>query len=258
MKPFDCHCHLYDEQFDADLDQVIADAQKVLSGIVVVGEDPESNRKVLALCKKHPNFLFPGLAVHPAKVHLLTEKEIDNEIKFIRKQKNLVCIGECGLDYMWAEKSGNPEETKKRQQETFRKMIALANDMGLPVNTHSRRAAPVVVKILKECGAKKAILHGFVASISEAKEAVKLGYKITLGTKIHAWTNTKDYLNSFPLSTFVLESDAPVLGPVENERNEPKNISLVVKEIASIKKISESKVIEETNKTFREMFDAEN
>ena len=254
MKPFDVHCHLYDERFDEDRAKVIEKAKKVLSGAVVVGEDPESNRKVLELCKKYPKFLFPGLAIHPAKVHLLTDKEIDAEISFISKQKNLFCIGECGLDYMWAKKSGNYEETKKRQQETFKKLIDLANEMNLPLNTHSRWASPVVVKILKESKAKKVILHGFVSTVSEAKEAAKLGYKITIGTNISHWTQTKDYLENLPMEAFVLQTDSPALGPVEGERNVPENISLVVKEIAKIKKIPEEKVIDITNKNVKELF----
>lgn len=253
MKPFDVHCHLYDESFDKDRAKIIEKAEKVLSGIVDVGEDPKSNRKILALSKKYADFIFPGLAIHPQKVHLLTDKEINDEIKFIKKQKNLVCIGECGLDYMWAKKSGKYEETKKRQQETFKKFIALANEMNLPLNTHSRWAAPVVVKMLKENKAKKAILHGFVATVSEAKEAIKLGYKITIGTNIYQWTQTKDYLQNLPLDAFVLQTDAPASGPEPNKRNEPSNISLVVKEIARIKNIPEDKIIEITNKNVKEL-----
>lgn len=254
MKPFDAHCHLYDESFDKDRDSVIAKAKKVLSGVIVVGEGPETNREVLALCKKYPKFLFPGLAIHPQKVHLMTDEEIDKEIDFIRKQKGLVCIGECGLDYLWAKKSGKYEETKKRQQETFRKFIALANKMNLPLNTHSRWAAPVVVKLLKDCKAKKVILHGFVATVQEARGAVELGYKITIGTNIFNWTQTRDYLQNLPLDAFVLQTDAPVSGPDPKKRNEPSNISLVVKEIAKIKKIPEDKVIETTNKNVKELF----
>jgi len=254
MKPFDVHCHLYDERFDEDRGKVVERAKKVLAGIIDVGEEPESNRKILALCKKYPDFIFPGLAIHPQKVHLLTDEEIDDEIAFIRKQKNLVCIGECGLDYMWAKKSGKYEETKKRQQETFKKMINLANNMNLPLNTHSRWATSVVVKMLKENKAKKVILHGYSAPMKEAREAVKLGYKIAVGTNIWDWGETLEYLNEFPLKTFVLHSDAPVTGPVKGERNEPSNIPLVVKEIAKIKNISESEVIEITNKNVKELF----
>ena len=171
-----------------------------------------------------------------------------------RKQKNLICIGECGLDYMWAKKSNNYEETKKRQQETFRRMINLANDMNLPVNTHSRRADAVVVKILKECKANKAVLHGFSGTIKDAKEAIALGYKIAIGANIYDWIETREYLKEFPIDAFVLNTDSPVMAPVKGERNEPANILFIVKEIAKIKNITEEEIIEATNKNVKELF----
>ena len=255
MKPFDCHTHIYDDAFSADFEQMLARAKKVLSGIIVVGEGPESNRKVLAICQKYISFLFPGLALHPDKVHLLTDAQIDEEISFIRKQKNLVCIGECGLDYLWAQKSGSFEETKRRQQETFRKFIALADKMKLPLNIHSRRADSVVVKILKELKPKKAVLHGFSGSLAEAKEMFTRGYKIVIGTNLFFSKETKSYVKGLPLEAFVLETDSPVQAPVRGQRNEPANVALVVKEIARLKRITEDDVVVTTNKNTKEVFD---
>ncbi|MEM2873839.1 MAG: TatD family hydrolase [Candidatus Nanoarchaeia archaeon] len=256
MKPFDVHCHLYDESFNADRVKVIEKARKVLSGIVVVGEGPKTNRKVLTLCKNYSKFLFPGLAIHPDHVWKLSDKEITNELKFISEQKNLVCIGECGLDYKWAP-GENSEESKERQKAVFIKQIELARKLDLPLNVHSRRATSDVVKILKENRAKKVILHGFVTTPEEARKATRLGYKITIGTTLLWKDNNRHliyYLENFPLSTFVLETDSPVLAPIRGMRNEPSNISLVVKEIAKIKKIPEDKIIEITNKNVRELF----
>jgi len=254
MKPYDCHTHIYDDAFSTDFEQVLARAKKVLSGIIVVGEDAETNRKILALCKKYKGFLFPGLAIHPDQVHLLTDAQIDEEIKFISKQKNLVCIGECGLDYLWAKKSESFEETKQRQQETFRKFIALADKMKLPLNIHSRRADSVVVRILNELQPKRAVLHGFSGSLAEAGEMVALGYKIVIGTNLFFSPETKSYVEGLPLEAFVLETDSPVQAPVKGERNEPANVALVVKEIARIRGISEENIIKEINKNVREVF----
>ncbi len=254
MKPFDCHTHIYDNAFGKDINEMLARAKKALSGIIVVGEDPESNRKVIALCKKHPGFLFPGLAIHPDKVHTLTDAQIDTEINFIREQKNLVCIGECGLDYLWAKKSGDYENTKLRQQETFRKFIALADELNLPLNIHSRRADAVVIHTLKELRPKKAVLHGFSGTVAEAKEMFSFGYKIVIGTNLFFSKETKSYVESLPLEAFVLETDSPVQAPVRGQRNEPANVRLVVKKIAGIKNISEEEVIAATNKTVRHVF----
>ncbi len=271
-KPWDCHTHLYDECFGSDREEVIAQAKKVLAGVVVVGESPKTNRKVLALCKKHSGFLFPGLAIHPDKVHTLTDTQIDSEIEFIRKQKNLVCIGECGLDYLWAQKSGAFEDTKRRQQETFRKFIALAGKMKLLLNIHSRRADSVVVKILKaqaerssagpsrtgrstwELKPQRAVLHGFSGTLSEAREMFGLGYKIVIGTNLFFSKETKSYVEGLPLEAFVLETDSPVQAPERGQRNEPANVALVVKEIARIKKVSEADIIKTTNDNVSKIF----
>ncbi len=255
MKPFDCHTHLYDESFSKDFSEVLARAKKVLSGVVVVGENPETNRKVLALCKQHPKFLFPGLAIHPDQVHLLADEQIDEEIEFIKKQKKLVCIGECGLDYLWAKKSGNYENTKQRQQQTFEKLIKLADEMGLPLNIHSRRATKPVVETLEKLKPKRAVLHGFSGTLDEAKRAIALGYKIAIATNIFYSPEKLDYIRHLQLSDLVLETDSPVLAPIKEERNEPANIALVVKEIAKIKSVSEEEVIKVTNKNVRYVFD---
>ncbi len=254
MLPFDCHTHIYDDAFSADVEQMLARAKKALSGIIVVGEGPASNRKVLELCKRHPKFLSPGLAIHPDKVHTLTDTQIDEEINFIRKQKNLVCIGECGLDYLWAQRSGAFEETKRRQQETFRKFIALAGKMKLPLNIHSRRADSVVVKILKELQPKKAVLHGFSGTLAEAKEMITLGYKIVIGTNLFFSKETKSYVEGLPLEAFVLETDSPVQAPERGQRNEPANVSLVVREIARLKRVSEKDVVVVTNENVNALF----
>jgi TatD DNase family protein len=255
MKPFDVHCHLYDESFDKDRAKVIERAKKVLSGIIDVGEELISNRKILELCKKYPDFIFPGLAIHPDQVWKLTDKQIVDEMSFILDQENLVCIGECGLDYKW-EEGEDPEKSKLRQRDVFILHIELAKKMELPLNVHSRRATGAVVDMLKKHGAKKVVLHGFSGTPEEMKKAVGLGYKLTIGTSLLSTDNKHSMykLENFPLSTFLLETDSPVLGPVRGERNEPANISLVVKEIAKIKNISEKEVIEVTNKNVKELF----
>jgi TatD DNase family protein len=46
-----------------------------------------------------------------------------------------------------------------------------------------------------------------------------------------------------PLSSLLIETDSPVLGPIPNERNEPANIWQSIKVIAELKDVSEEEVI---------------
>jgi TatD DNase family protein len=62
----DCHCHLADSRFDADLPAVIARAKAAdVIAAVVVAESRGQFTKVLDVCGQFPGFLFPALAVHP-------------------------------------------------------------------------------------------------------------------------------------------------------------------------------------------------
>ncbi|MEK6923405.1 MAG: TatD family hydrolase, partial [Nanoarchaeota archaeon] len=101
MKAFDVHAHLYDEKF-TDLDQVILDAKKVLNGVLVAGEHPKSNRQVLFLAKKYPQFCYASLGFHPTRIPDFSDKEIETELKFIENNSDkITAISETGLDYMW-------------------------------------------------------------------------------------------------------------------------------------------------------------
>src|SRR3990172_7759488 len=98
MKAFDVHCHVYDASFDKDRDKVIKNAKKVLFGVLVAGETPEANRKVIELAKKYPDFCYVSLGTQPQDIHHYTDEELSEEIRWIKKQKP-IAISEVGLDY---------------------------------------------------------------------------------------------------------------------------------------------------------------
>jgi len=260
MKPFDCHCHINDPAFNADRDKVIADSKKVLSGIVVVGSNPKSNRKILELKEKYPDFIFAGYGIHPTDAHEFSDKEVDDEIKWIKKQ-NPACIGEVGLDMFWVKMKlpkeigiKKADEAWEKQKKLFEKFIKLAKELDSPINIHSRWATKQVIELLEKNKAKKVILHAFSGSLAEGKRAVNLGYKISIGNTIAFAEQKKELAEHLDIKDILLETDSPCLSAKQGERNVPANVLAVAKEIAKIKKISESKVIEETNKNFREMF----
>jgi len=260
MKPFDCHCHLYDEKFDADRGKVIEQARKVLSGIVVVGETPETNRKIAKLVSENKGFLFAGYGIHPTYAHEFSNSEVEAETKWIKKNKP-VCIGEVGLDMFWVKMKlpkvigiKKADEAWEKQKKVFELFIALASELKIPLNVHSRWATKQVIEILQKNNAKKVILHSFSGSLAEAKRAADMGYLISIGNTIVSREEKRKIAEHLELKHLLLETDSPALAAKAGERNQPKNISLVAKEIASIKKISELKVIEETNKNFKEMF----
>lgn len=253
MKAFDAHCHIYDKSFDLDRDKVIREAKKVLFGILNAGENPEANRKVSELNKKYPDFCYASYGIQPQDLHHYSDEEITEETKWIKKQKP-VAISEIGMDYAVIKRDKLDEFAKLRQAEWFETFLQLADTLRVPAVVHSRWATLPVVEILEDLKPKKAVLHAFAGTLEEARRAVKLGYKLSIGNTVAYAEQKKDLVKELPIEAFLLETDSPVLAPKPGERNEPANISLTVKEIAKIKKISEAKVIDITNKNVKELF----
>ena len=253
MKAFDVHCHLYDIAFDKDRDNVIAKAKKMLSGIIVAGENPETNRKILKLEKKYPKFWHSAFGIHPTEIHKFTDEEIEEEIEWIKKQKP-TAISEIGVDFAVIKREKQDEFAKMRQIEWFERFLKLADELNVPAIIHSKWAIKPVIEILEDLRPKKAVLHSFSGTIEEAKRALKLGYKFSIGTSLTYAEQKRELVKELPMEAFVLETDSPVSGPKPGERNEPSNITLVISEIAKIKNISEDDIIKITNKNVKELF----
>ena len=65
----DTHCHIDEEAFDADREEVIArQRENGVEAIVVPGVNVASVATVLAVCHAHPGYCYPALGLHPEDV----------------------------------------------------------------------------------------------------------------------------------------------------------------------------------------------
>ncbi|MBI2622339.1 TatD family hydrolase, partial [Candidatus Microgenomates bacterium] len=69
-------------------------------------------------------------------------------------------------------------------------------------------------------------------------------------------TDLKDLVKATPLDRIVLETDSPYLPPVpfRGQRNEPKNVIIVGKIIAELKKLTFEEVSQQTTKNAVSLF----
>lgn len=100
-------------------------------------------------------------------------------IKELSAHEKVVAIGEMGLDYHW------DKSPKDIQKEVFRKQIALAKEVNLPIIIHNRDATEDVVTILKEEGAEAVggIMHCFTGSAEVARECMKMNFYLSFGDR---------------------------------------------------------------------------
>lgn len=238
MRPVDCHCHLDFDRFDEDRDEVISRAKEKLGFIVCVGCDPDRNRKTLEIADDYSDFVKFNLGLHPTSVDYFSQLE---EVKSQIRREDPVAIGEIGLDHHHVEK----EEVRKKQENVFRELLELAEELGKPVNVHSRDAEQKTIDILSEYDLPNVLIHCFNGDPVQAEEAVAEGMTIGVTTQVLYSDNVQKIVKSLDVNNIVLETDSPFL--YRDGRNEPLNVCESAEKIAELKNLSEGKVVESSS-----------
>lgn len=250
----DCHAHLATAAFDADRDEVLARARNAgVASIVVVGEDAEDDDRVLEVCARH-DMLIPCVGLHPDRFADDQDAPSDEAIENVcavarRAAPDLAAIGEVGLDY-WYVKS---DERRALQRACLERMAALAVELNLPLNVHSRSAGHHTIDLLGD--APRVLMHAFDGRASYAVRAAEQhGWLFSIPPSIVRSPQKQKLVKRLPLESLALESDSPVLGPERGTRNEPANMTHAVQCIAGLKKISEDRVREQTTLNAQRLF----
>lgn len=250
---FDTHVHLNAEQYKEDLEEVIERAQSEgVANMVVVGFDRPTIEKAIALVEKH-DFLYAAVGWHPVDAIDMTEADLQ-WIEELSAHPKVVALGEMGLDYYW------DKSPKEIQKEVFRKQIALAKRVKLPIIIHNREATQDIVDILKEERAEEVggVMHCFSGSEEVAKECMKMNFYISFGGPV-TFKNAKkvkEVAAEIPLERLLIETDCPYLTPhpFRGKRNEPAHVKLVAEEIALLKNLPFEEIASVTTENAKKLF----
>ncbi len=247
MRLIDAHAHLAAPEFADDLPAVLARAAAAgVEQIVTVGETLADAERVLALSREHPA-IRPAAGLFPTILDLSAAQAM---IAFIRRHAAaLVAIGEVGLDH-WAVDAGGWEV----QQAILAGFVGLSNELGLPLNVHSRSAGRATIAALTGLGARQVLLHAFDGKPASAAEGVKAGFFFSIPPSILRSPQKQKLVRFLPLDCLLLETDSPVLGPHPGERNEPANALLACQAIASLKGCTTEEVGVATTENARRCF----
>ncbi|WKX96499.1 hypothetical protein Q1695_012718 [Nippostrongylus brasiliensis] len=246
----DTHCHLVDNKFKSDVDDVIERAKSAgVKSAVVCPEYASQFEAVLALHSRHPDFVLTAIGVHPIQKKNKSVKAADVEgvEEFLRDHRDqVVCIGEVGLDFTQMYKI-TPDDIVV-QKEVLAKHVEWAKELNLPLTVHSRSACGETVDFLVENDADRVALHAFNGTLEEALRGLRAGFFFSIPPSFTTGDHKRFLIEALPLEKLLLESDSPVLGPVRGERNEPMNIRLSAEFIAEVKNLPVDEVISKTTK----------
>jgi TatD DNase family protein len=253
MKLIDAHVHLSDAEYDGHIDELVIDAKNAgVTALVTNSMDLQTCQNDVKLAEKYPDLVYPALGIHPWNVNIITDKELQETIDFIQKQKGIVkAIGEIGLDYKY-------ETIWEKQIMVFEKMLHLAETLELPVIIHSRGTTDKIVEMLPSYRLKRVLLHWFSHPMSALSKALDNGYFITEGPPVTYSNGIREVVDKTPITNLLTETDGPVTywkQPFNGQLTKPSYIRNVVEAVAEIKKMQVDEVAQQIIRNFEVFFD---
>ena len=251
----DTHSHLFDENFQRDLEDCIKRCKENnVHKVILVGFSHTTNLLAGEYAKKYQIF-YPTAGLHPSEASKDFLNDLEELENFIREHK-IYAIGECGLDYHYG------KENIVEQKELFRGQVELSIKYQLPLIIHMRDATQDTYDILKEYkGRIQGVMHCYSGSLEMAKEFVKLGLYISLGGPV-TFKNAKDsklVASNINLDRLLIETDCPYLAPMpyRGTRNESSYVKYVAEEIARLRNISLAEIELATEENAKKLFKLE-
>jgi TatD DNase family protein len=245
----DVHCHLEQEDYSKDRDEVIENLRKELKAIITCCAHPKDFDLTLNLVEKYKGFIFATVGIHPEYVKEISEKEKEEFLEKIKENKDkIVGIGEIGLDFNWVKE----KEWQEKQKELFIELINFAKELNLPLIIHSREAYDEAVRILEQENAKNVLLHMFGAN-HLVKKVIENDWFISMNTIVLKSKKHKKVVRDMPLERLMLETDSPWLSPCGG-RNTPLSVKVVAEKISEIKKVKFEEVDRITTKNAIKFF----
>ena len=252
MPIFDTHAHYDDSRFDGDRDAVLAALPE--AGVELVldpGCDLPSSRAAAALAERYGH-VYAAAGIHPENCAGFQDADLA-ALRQLLAQPKVVAIGEIGLDYYWAE---NPP--RDFQQMVFRKQLALAEELDLPVIVHDREAHGDSLSIIREFPAVTGVFHCFSGSPEMAEELLKRGWYLGFDGPI-TYKNAPrapEVAARTAVERMVVETDAPYLSPVpvRGRRNDSRYLPHVIAKLAEWKGVTPEEMTRITCENGKRLF----
>jgi len=249
----DTHTHLY---YETDAAKRAALMQRCVENHVdrlfLPNVDAESVAKVFELTAAYPANCYPMLGLHPCSVKEGWEDELAAIVN-AKQDHKIYAIGEIGIDLYW------DKTTLTEQVTAFKKQIAWAKELKLPIVIHCRDAFDEVFEVLEQEKGDdlRGIFHCFTGTLEQAEKVIALGFYLGIGGVLtYKNAGLDKILPQIDLRHIVLETDSPYLTPVpyRGKPNESSYLIYVAQKVAELHQISIEAVAEKTTQNSKLVF----
>lgn len=237
MQLIDSHVHLNFDVFEPDLVAVRSRWQE--AGVVRLVHscvEPDEFTAIQALAHQFPEIGF-AVGLHPLDADKWTAQTASQILNLARSDRQVVAIGEMGLDFFKA-------DNQAQQKDVFKAQLAIASELDLPVIIHCREAAVALREILQNWQQQhnpvRGVMHCWGGTPEETQWFLDLGLYISF-SGIVTFKNAKQVQASAQMvqsDRLLVETDCPFLAPVPQrgkKRNEPAYVRYVAAAVAQLR-----------------------
>lgn len=250
----DAHAHLQHERFRHDLDDVLERCRAAgIERILVPGWDLASSEAALALAERHAPMIDAAVGVHPHHAAEVDEAGWQH-LAALAGDPRTSAVGEIGLDYF---RNLSPPDV---QRDAFSRQLSLAAYAGLPVLVHDRDAhADVTDALLAWRGpphrSVRGVLHAFSGTAEMASRLVDAGFLLSFALPVafRSATGPRAAAPAIPDGSFLVETDAPYLGPDRDARNEPATALRVLAELAALRDVAVESLVNPVRQAYERL-----
>ena len=261
-----------------DVDQLLAQAQSVgIGGIIDCGCELPHLMTAVQMALDHPVNVHAALAIHPNESVLHGHRGVPgpdglplkyqpyHDTSFVDAlaevhrlattyPEQVVAIGVTGMDLF---RTG--EVAKELQREAFRAHIALAKELGLPMQIHDRDSHREVIETLLADGApERTVFHSYSGDREMAEIAREHGWYLSFSGTVSYKGNDgiRESLRIVGLDHAMVETDAPYLTPMpyRGRTNAPYMIPYTLRAMADTLDLPIADVARGTRDTARAVY----
>lgn len=248
----DSHCHLQMLDPETPTATFLEAARAAgVEHILTVAISLADSARTIALAERYPQ-VSASVGAHPSDDG--PEPSVDEIVRLAQSSKQVVAIGETGLDYHY--NKGDLEW----QRDRFREHIRAAREVNKPLIVHTRDAREDTVRILEEerAGEVGGVIHCFTENYEMAARCLEMGFYISF-SGIVTFRNAeelRDVARRVPLERLLVETDSPFLAPVpyRGKPNQPAFVRHVAEKVAELHEVSFDEIARITSENFYTLF----
>ena len=253
----DTHAHLFTEEFQDDIAEVVARAKEAgVEKVLLPNIDETTIAGLKATTAQYPGFFFPMMGLHPTSVQPYWKQQLDI-IHAEFHHCSYIAVGEIGIDLYW------DTSLSAVQTAVFEEQLKWSIEKDLPVSIHSRNALEAVINSIKRVGEKRlrGVFHSFGGTKADLDAILQLpdfwvGINGVITFKNSGLAET---VKNCPRDKVILETDAPYLAPVpfRGKRNESSYIALVAEKLSEVWEINPEEISRITSSNANHLFDTD-